>query len=386
MSPPSSRSLVSDQPKKITGFFSYSRSDDANTRGGLSKLHERIQSELRLRLGRDQNGLELWKDTGAIRKGQEWQRKIEEAAARSVFFITVASPAALNSPHCRFEFEAFIKRESGLGRNDLMFPIFYVDIPELKDAAQRDRHPMLGVLHKRQYLDWRDFHSKDPWKEDMSAVIQEFCKDITQALHLPWLPPEEQRLLDAEEANRAAEAAARAAEEAQRVKSEQARARAVVAEERARRAAEARRTAEETWKTVSQMARTRFDGARQAIQEAWTEQAKTPIWKLVLMPWKPLETQEQARALGRFGVGSLAVLSAVFLLQALIAGGSAAFVFVLLAIASGVCAVGTSRNSRVAALVGFLLSFVAFYLLAPLFVFAAVKSTSEIQKPGGLQA
>jgi hypothetical protein len=52
---------------KITGFFSYARADDKNSRGGLSKLHKRIQSELCILLGRSEADLQLWKDTGGSR-------------------------------------------------------------------------------------------------------------------------------------------------------------------------------------------------------------------------------------------------------------------------------------------------------------------------------
>jgi hypothetical protein len=57
--------LLADLPE-LVGFFSYSRRDDQNAEGALSRLRARIYSELRLQLGRD---LRLWQDTAAIPEG-----------------------------------------------------------------------------------------------------------------------------------------------------------------------------------------------------------------------------------------------------------------------------------------------------------------------------
>jgi hypothetical protein len=383
---------------KITGFFSYARADDKNSRGGLSELHNRIHSELCILLGRSETDLVLWKDTGEIPHGTLWQELIEQAVAGSIFFIPIVTPAAINSSFCQFEYEAFVRREAELGRSNLVFPILYIDVPELQDAQQRAKHPVLGILHERQYLDWRKFRHDDVTSAEIGRKIEAFCRDITIALRQPWLPPEERRQKEAEEAARAAEEAARLKAEAERRNSAQAIAQAHAAEERARQMAEAKRIAEETWRTVSQMARTRFETARQTIADVLANPSASavadagsgsdverpiPAWKLVVMPWKPVETLQQARALTRFGVLWFALLAAVFLVIALAKTGGDQFIFLLAAAGSGVCAFGTSRNSRVAAIIGFVLSFLALVLLGPLFAFAAVKGASATRRLGG---
>jgi hypothetical protein len=55
-------SSLADLPD-LVGFFSYSRKDDEDSEGALSKLRARIQRELRLQLGRS---LRLWQDAAAI--------------------------------------------------------------------------------------------------------------------------------------------------------------------------------------------------------------------------------------------------------------------------------------------------------------------------------
>ena len=315
------------------------------------------------------------------------------------------SPGALNSTFCQFEFAAFEKREAELGRDDLIFPILYADVPELRDAEQRANQPVLRLLHNRQYLDWRQFRHVDVWSADMGRKIEAFCKDITNALRLAWLPLEERRQKEAEAATRAAEEAERLKAEAERRKSEQAFASARAAEELARQAADARRIAEETWRSVSQMARTRLEGARQAIQEALARQTvtdsapgtdvavPTPTWNLVLMPWKPVETLQQAKALTRFGTGCFGVIAAVFILLAIIYAGQpnsgpAVTILMLGAFGSAVCAFGTSRDWRASAVTGFALSFLPLPFLpillpAPLFAYAAVKGAAAAKRLSG---
>lgn len=385
---------------KITGFFSYARADDKNSRGGLSKLHKRIQSELCILLGRSEADLQLWKDTGAIPHGSLWQQRIEEAVAGSIFFIPIVTPAALNSSFCQFEFEAFVRREAELGRDNLVFPILYIDVPELRDQQLRAKYPVLNILHNRQYLDWRKFRHEDVASAELGRKIEAFCQDITNAIRQPWLPPAERRRREAEEAARAAEEAARLTEEADRRKSDQAIARARAAEERARQAAEAKRLAEETWRSVSQVARTRFEEARRAIGEVLAKRSATDIepsldepqstatWKLVVMPWKPVETLRQANALTRFGTIWLAVLAGFYLVAAIAnagqsQGGPLVLLFTLAAFGSGASAFGTSRHSRAAALFGFVLSFLGIFYLAPLFAYAAVKAVSATKRLGG---
>ena len=41
------------------------------------------------------------------------------------------------APICRFELDAFLARENELGRNDLVFPVLYIDVPGLDDSVRR---------------------------------------------------------------------------------------------------------------------------------------------------------------------------------------------------------------------------------------------------------
>jgi hypothetical protein len=173
---------------ELVGFFSYSRRDDERSAGALSALRRRIHDELGLQLGRD---LRLWQDTAAIPHGSLWQDEINRAIAESVFFIPIVTPSAVGSEHCKYEFDAFRSRESALGRDNLIFPILYVRVPDLEDRRQREENELLKTIHARQYLNWTALRLRDPSSADVAEKVELFCRNISNALRQQWIAPQQ---------------------------------------------------------------------------------------------------------------------------------------------------------------------------------------------------
>lgn len=241
---------LADLPE-LVGFFSYSREDDAGSRGGLSALRDIIQLELSAQLGRSQSDFRIWQDKAAISLGTLWEKQIEQGIKQSVFFIPIVTPRALRSQNCGLEFQSFLAREKELGRDDLVFPILYIPVPALEDEKAWRQDPVLNIVGTRQYLDWRELRHHDPSSTEVRQRIERYCRNISSALHKQWVSLEERRQReetearqrDEEEQRRKAaqiEAERRAEEERRRRADEEERARQ--AEEQARqRAAEERR-------------------------------------------------------------------------------------------------------------------------------------------------
>ncbi len=180
---------------KIIGFFSYSRQDDDDSAGALSKLRDRIYRELAMQLGH--RDFRLWQDKSAIAFGEIWKRSLRTAVAESVFFIPVVTPRAVASQYCKFEFDSFLAREGLIGRSDLVFPILYIDVPGLNAEVARRDDDILKLVNERQYVDWRQFRYRDINTPDVSEKIGQFCANIVEALRRPWEPP--QQMLDAQQ-------------------------------------------------------------------------------------------------------------------------------------------------------------------------------------------
>jgi hypothetical protein len=77
---------------ELVGFFSYSREDDDDSEGALSRLRDRIQRELSSQLGRSREDFRLWQDKAAIPHGALWENEITSAIAQSVFLAPLTLP------------------------------------------------------------------------------------------------------------------------------------------------------------------------------------------------------------------------------------------------------------------------------------------------------
>ena len=201
-------SSLADAPD-LVGFFSYSREDDEDSGGKLSKLRERIQAELRGQLGRTKADFRLWQDKVAIAHGELWEDTIKKGISESVFFIPIITPTAVRSRFCEFEFKTFLAREKELGRSNLVFPILYISVPALADDRWR-QDPLLETIGSRQYEQWQNLRHLDPSSTEVALRVEKLCENICKALQQPWLSPQQRQEAEAqrlaEEKRREAEA------------------------------------------------------------------------------------------------------------------------------------------------------------------------------------
>jgi hypothetical protein len=208
-------------------------------------LRDRIRRELRAQLGRTASELKLFQDTVAIPYGTQWEKEIKEGIGESVFFIPIITPTAVNSRHCKTEFELFCSRELQLGRADLIFPILYIRVAALENDAKRRQNDVLEIIHARQYADWTQLRLRDVASFEFGIKIEQFCRDVCDALHEPWLSPEERRQAEEEQRRKAAEAEAKRFEEERRRQAEEEQRRKGAEAEAKRFEEERRRQAEE---------------------------------------------------------------------------------------------------------------------------------------------
>jgi hypothetical protein len=183
-------STLADLPELI-GFFSYSRDDDDDSRGTLSELRDRIQRELRGQLGRSRNTLRIWQDKEAIAPGKLWESEIKAALDGAVFFIPILTPTTVKSHFCKHEFESFLAREQALGRTDLVFPIYYIRVPTLEREAEWRSDPLLSIIAKRQWADWRELRLLEVQETSVREAIAQFCAKIVETLQRPDAAPEQ---------------------------------------------------------------------------------------------------------------------------------------------------------------------------------------------------
>jgi flagellar biosynthesis GTPase FlhF len=139
----------------------------------------------------------------------------------------------------------FCSRELQLGRADLIFPILYIRVAALENDAKRRQNDVLEIIHARQYADWTQLRLRDVASFEFGIKIEQFCRDVCDALHEPWLSPEERRQAEEEQRRKAAEAEAKRFEEERRRQAEEEQRRKGAEAEAKRFEEERRRQAEE---------------------------------------------------------------------------------------------------------------------------------------------
>jgi hypothetical protein len=98
--------------------------------------------------------------------------------------IAVITPSYFNSNYCRKEAETFFNRESQLGRDDLIIPIYYVECG-LEDKDFQAKDALAKRLSARHYFDWRQLRAKpftDPLiREQLSILGQQITEAIRRS-------------------------------------------------------------------------------------------------------------------------------------------------------------------------------------------------------------
>jgi hypothetical protein len=176
------------QPLPPNGFWSYARADDRNSGGQISRLREKLVSEIEILAG-PRPPVELWQDTSDIPGGSVWSKQIATAISQASFFVAVVTPGFLHSKWCCEEVLRFRDRELELGRSDLIFPFIFAYTEDLDPDRSGDCHDpkVFKLLRERQVMNFYDlrYHDFDNWQ--VRERIGAFARTIRTALRRPAL-------------------------------------------------------------------------------------------------------------------------------------------------------------------------------------------------------
>ncbi len=124
----------------------------------------------------------VFQDRKDIAWGQHWKMRIDESIDAVTFLIPIITPAFFKSKACRDELERFLKRESKLGCNDLILPVYYVECAKLTDKARREADPLAQIIAGRQYTDWRELRYEPSTTPQVRKLLAEMAAQIVKAL------------------------------------------------------------------------------------------------------------------------------------------------------------------------------------------------------------
>jgi hypothetical protein len=175
------RTAMSGPP---AAFMSYARFNDKHDEGQLSQFRERLAAEVQVQTGEE---FAIFQDRNDIAWGENWRQRIEGALDTVTFLLAVITPGFFRSSACRGEVERFLIRESELGRQDLILPVYYVSVPELDEPERRDGDSLATVLASRQFADWRELR----FEPFTSPIVRKAVAQLASRMrHASWRQPD----------------------------------------------------------------------------------------------------------------------------------------------------------------------------------------------------
>lgn len=160
--------------------MSYARTDDED--GWLTELRERLSQAVGRHTGEE---FTIFQDRNDIKWGENWKERIEQSIDSATFFIPVITPRFFTSRACRRELKRFLSRESALGRNDLVLPIYHVTCLQLDDPRKLSRSKFAQAIAKHQYADWRALRTAGIRSAKVRKAFDELAIQVRDALGHP---------------------------------------------------------------------------------------------------------------------------------------------------------------------------------------------------------
>jgi hypothetical protein len=155
------------------GFWSYVHKDDDAETGRIVQLALDLKDQFEMMAGEE---LRLFLDRTELEWGHEWRARIDSGLETVAFFIPVLTPRYFQSSECRRELHEFIQRAELEGVSELILPLLYVKIPELRDEAPEDA--LMAKIKKIQYVDLTDIKFEERTSTPYRRKVAELAEQL----------------------------------------------------------------------------------------------------------------------------------------------------------------------------------------------------------------
>ncbi|MGW1982742.1 toll/interleukin-1 receptor domain-containing protein [Streptomyces collinus] len=159
------------------GFWSYTHRDDEIEEGRIRRLAQKIANEFE---GITADEFDVFIDKKDIRWGDEWRSRIDSALSGSTFFIPIITPRFLKSEECRREILTFVGHAKSLGLEELLLPILYFDVPQLRDSDPSDE--VVALVAERQYVDWTKLRLENEDSPDYRKEVNRLAARLVEII------------------------------------------------------------------------------------------------------------------------------------------------------------------------------------------------------------
>src|SRR5919109_3794239 len=198
---------------KYKAFLSYVHKDNQSEGSKVTHwFHERLTDKVRLLTGEEP--IEIFLDEDAIKWGQEWRGRIEDALSEVLLFIPIVTPSYFNHEECRRELQEFLEHQRKVGRK-LVLPIYYLACAQLENEEAKAEDELAQALAKLEWVDWRKVRAMGKNTITVEKELERLAHELLAAYQRVSQDVEEQPSVEKEhveappEARAAAKSAAR---------------------------------------------------------------------------------------------------------------------------------------------------------------------------------
>ncbi|MFE0355996.1 toll/interleukin-1 receptor domain-containing protein [Streptomyces nigra] len=159
------------------GFWSYTHRDDEIEEGRVRRLARKIANEFE---GITAEELNVFIDKQDVKWGDEWRKRIDSALTGSTFFMPIVTPRFFKSEECRREVLIFSGHAKSLGLEDLLLPILYFDVPQIRKPDPSDE--VMALVAQRQYEDWTTLRLEDEDSPQYRQAVHRLAMRLVEIL------------------------------------------------------------------------------------------------------------------------------------------------------------------------------------------------------------
>ena len=156
------------------GFWSYAHEDNDLDGGNILELSRLLKEEYNLLSGEP---LDLFIDRDGIAWGEEWRKRIGSSLVQTTFFIPIITPRYFKRPECRRELLEFAAKARGLGVEDLILPILYVETPGI---SLDNSDQAVALIARTQYVDWRNSRFMDTESREYRSKVHALASRLLE--------------------------------------------------------------------------------------------------------------------------------------------------------------------------------------------------------------
>jgi TIR domain len=168
----------------LGGFWSYVRADDEHEKGRITRLRERLERSICFYSGLRE--FRIFLDRKDIGWGQNWASRLSDSLDDSLLLFPIVTPSYFSSQACREEALAFQKRQTRLGRDDLILPVYYLgaELMEHPDSGtfSPEERAVGNLLSSHQREDWRSLRTTEETDPGYAKAIERLAEQATKAI------------------------------------------------------------------------------------------------------------------------------------------------------------------------------------------------------------